>query len=335
MKIFVVLNPVAGRTQPKDVRKALDTHFKGAEWQIEVYETSGKESVADVVRRAVADGADRVFAAGGDGTVSAVADGLVGTDVPLGIIPAGTGNILAQELEIPEDIDRACRILAHTTTTRSLDALEVENRYYILSIGTGGNAQTIEQTGRKDKRRFGRMAYIAVMFKVLVGIQPHRFHLIVDGQKKHVRAADILVTNISTLNKPLRWGRHIKPDDGEIDICIVRAKNFVDIALVFWDIAWPGPPREDRNLRYLTAREFVRINSDTPLPVQGDGELLGKTPVEANIHAGVVKVFVPDPAQQQKLINLPAIPEIAKELDKVRKGLLHSGRLGVGRISNW
>lgn len=321
MKIFVVLNPVAGRTQPKDVRKALSAHFKETDWQIEIYETSEDESVREVVRRAVANGADRIFAAGGDGTVSAVADGLVGTDIPLGIIPAGTGNILAQELEIPEDIDKACRILAHTVKTRSLDALKVENRYYLLSIGTGGNARTIEQTDRKVKRRFGRLAYIYVMIKVLIGVQPHRFHLTFDGQEKHVRAADILVTNISTLNKPLRWGRHIKPDDGEIDICIVRAKNILDIALVFWDIIWPGSPRDDRNLRYLTAKEYICVRSDTPMTVQGDGELLGKTPVEAAVHAGAVKVFVPDPDQHSKLINLPAIPEIAKELDKVRKGI--------------
>jgi YegS/Rv2252/BmrU family lipid kinase len=330
MKIFVVINPVAGRTHPKDVKKALHTHFKETDWQIEIYETSGDESVREVVRRAVADGADRVFAAGGDGTVSAVANGLVGTDIPLGIIPAGTGNILAQDLDIPEDIDKACRILAHTTKIRSLDALKVENRYYILSIGTGGNAQTIEQTGRKDKRRFGRLAYIYVMIKVVIGIQPHRFHLTVDGQQKHVRAADILITNIGTFNKPLRWGRHIQPDDGEIDICIVRAKNLLDVALVFLDMVWPGSPREDRNLRFLRAKESVQIKSDTPLPVQGDGELLGKTPVDATVYAGVVKVFVPDPDQQHKLINLPAIPEIAKELDKVRKGITSQRPFGNG-----
>jgi diacylglycerol kinase (ATP) len=321
-KIFIVLNPVAGRTQPKAVKKALDTHFNGADWQIEIYETTGEESVADIVRQAVTDGANRVFAAGGDGTVSAVADGLVGTDIPLGIIPAGTGNVLAQELDIPQDIDRACRLLATTAVTRKLDALKVEDRYYILSVGTGRNAMTIEKTDRKAKRRFGRLAYIAAVIKVLFGIQPNRFELIIDGQKRHVRAVDILVTNIGTLIKPIKWGRHIRPDDGEIDICVIRAKSLFDVAFVFWDMIWPGPPREDRNLRFLTARESVRVTAAVPMPVQGDGEVLGKTPVEAAVVAGAVKVFVADPDQQQKLINLPAIPEIARELDKVRKGIV-------------
>jgi YegS/Rv2252/BmrU family lipid kinase len=321
IKIFVVLNPVAGRTQPKDVRRALQRHFKGPDWQLEIYETSGDESIGEVVRRAVSEGAERVFAAGGDGTVSAVADGLVGTNIPLGIIPAGTGNILAQELDIPSDIDKACRLLAETTATRNLDALEVNGRYYILSIGTGLDAMTIEQTGRKEKRRFGRLAYAASIVKVLIGVQPHRFELTIDGRKKHVRAADVLVTNISTLIKPLRWGRHILPDDGQIDVCIVRAANLIDLLLVMWDMIRPGPPRDDRNLRFLVARESVRITAKKPMSVQGDGEVLGKTPVEAAVVAEAVKVFVADENQQQKSINLPTIPELAKEFDKVRRGI--------------
>jgi diacylglycerol kinase (ATP) len=282
----------------------------------------------DVVRRAVAGGAERVFAAGGDGTISAVVDGLIGTDVPLGIIPAGTANVLAQELGIPQDIDKACRMLAETTTTRNLDALEVDGRYYILSIGTGADAMTIEQTGREEKRRFGRLAYAVSMMKVLIGIQPHRFVLTVDGQTKHVRAADILVTNISTLIKPLRWGKHIVPDDGKIDICIVRAQNLADVLPVIWDLVWPGPPREDRNLRFMEAKESVHITSQRPLPVQGDGEVLGKTPVKANVVAGALKVLVADPNQQQKFMNLPAIPELARELDKVRRGIASQSPFG-------
>jgi YegS/Rv2252/BmrU family lipid kinase len=320
MKIFVVLNPVSGRTQPKAVRKALQRHFEGADYWVEIYETTGNETVGDVVRQAVKDGAERVFASGGDGTVSAVADGLVGSDVPLGIIPAGTANILAQELDIPQDIDKACRLLAETTTTRDIDALRVGNRIYMLSIGTGLDAMTIEQTGRKEKRRFGRLAYLASVIKVLIGVQPHRFIITVDGKKKHVQAADVLVTNIGTLVKPLRWGSHIKPDDGKIDICIVRAKNLLDIMLVFWDMVWPGPPREDRNLRFLSASETIHITTHKPMAVQGDGEVLGKTPVEAKVVIGEVKILVPD-ENQKRLLNLPNVPDLAKEFDKVKKGI--------------
>ncbi len=327
MKIFVVLNPVAGRTRPKEVKKALQRHFKHGDYWLEIYETTGEETVGDVVRQAVVDGADRVFASGGDGTVSAVADGLIGTDIPLGIIPAGTANVLAQELDIPLDIDKTCQILAGTKKIRPIDALKVDGRYYLLSIGTGLDAMTIEQTDRKDKRRFGRLAYFASVFKVLIGFQPHRFVITIDGKKKHVRAADVLVTNISTLIKPLRWGNHIKPDDGKMDIAVVRAKNLLDIMMVFWDMVWPGPPREDRNLRFLSATESIRITAEKPMAVQGDGELLGNTPVEAEVIIGAVKILVVDEKQSQRLLNLPTLPELAEEFDKVKKGIAEQNPL--------
>jgi YegS/Rv2252/BmrU family lipid kinase len=303
------------------VRKALERHFIHADYWIEIYETTGDESVREVVKQAVSDGAERVFASGGDGTVSAVADGLIGSNVPLGIIPAGTANVLAQELDIPSDIDKACKLLAETTRTRAIDALKVDGRYYMLSIGTGLDAMTIEQTDRKDKRRFGRLAYLASVIKVLVGVQPHRFIITVDGQKKHVQAADVLATNISTLTKPLRWGGHIEPDDGQIDVCVIRAKNLLDIMLVLWDMVWPGPPRDDRNLRFLKAKESIHIASAKPMAVQGDGEVLGKTPVEAKVVIGAVNILVAEDEKQQRLLNLPTVPELAKEFDKVKKGI--------------
>jgi hypothetical protein len=91
---------------------------------------------------------------------------------------------------------------------------------------------------------------------------------------------------------------------------------------------WPGPPREDRNLRFLIARESVHIASQRPVLVQGDGDILGKTPVEAAVVAGAVKVFVADESQQQRFMNLPTIPEMAKELDKVRKGIVSQRPFG-------
>jgi YegS/Rv2252/BmrU family lipid kinase len=320
MKVFVVVNPVSGRNEPQEVRKILNRYFKAPEWQLEIYETTGEDSVADVVRQAIDKGAEWVFAVGGDGTISAVADGLVGTEVSLGIIPAGTGNVLAQELNIPSDFDKACRILAEKPDIRKLDALQVNNRYYILSIGTGLDSLAIEQTGREDKRRFGRLAYVASMIKVLIGVQPHRFTITVDGQKKRVQAADVLATNIGTLVKPLRWGDHIKPDDGIMDVCIIRARNLFDILLVLWDLIRPGAPRGDRNLRFLSAKSEIKIVSDKPLAVQGDGEVIGKTPVQAKVVAGAVRILVPNEKQQQKLPNLQqAIPDLARELDKVRR----------------
>ncbi len=302
MRIFVVLNPVAGRTQPGAVRDALERNFSVDSIQLVIYETTGGEDIGGLVAEAIKDGADQVFAAGGDGTVSAVVDGLVNSEIPLGIIPAGTSNVMAQELGIPLQVDRASKMLAGKTERRSIDAILYGEHYYVLSVGTGLGAQAMRDTSRANKRRFGPLAYIWAIFKLIIGIQPRTFTIIADGEEREYHAADVMLANVATLTKPFRWGAHIKPDDGRIDICIMRAKSIFDIFGVAWDIVVPGRTRRHRNLIYSPAYHSVNVMADKAMPVQGDGELLGETPIEATIIANAIKVMVP--AEQSRLFSL-------------------------------
>lgn len=308
MQVFVVLNPVAGRTQAENVRQVLSRTFGQPDWCLEIYETTGHESVKEVVAAAVDRGAGWVLAAGGDGTVSAVVDGLIGRDVPLGIIPTGSGNVIAQELSIPLRLERACQMLVEKPATRNLDVIQVDGSYFLLAVGTGVDSLAIEGTSRQEKRRFGPLAYIWTIFRLILGVQPHHFTIIADGQKKRVRAADVMLSNVGTLTWPLRWGPHIKPDDGQIDIGIMRASSLFDFFKVAWDVIIPGRPRQDRNLRYLSARDSIEVYSDEPLPVQGDGELLGQTPIKARILPGAITVLVPSEDQKKKWLSLPLLP---------------------------
>jgi len=306
MRILVILNPVAGRTQVESVKRALHRYFKQHQSiQLELYETTGNEVVADIVSEAIAGGIEGVFAAGGDGTVSAVADALAETGIPLGIIPTGTTNVLAQELGIPLNIDRACRLLAGPTATRPIDTLQQDDRHYVLSVGIGLSALAIEGTSREGKRRYGPLAYIWSILKTVAGVQPHLFTIISDGRKRKIRAADVLLANVSTITGPLRWGPHIKPDDGRIDICVMRAKNIWDIVGVGLDIVIPGRPRKNRYLVYWQAYHSVLVFGEELLSVQGDGEALGQMPLEVVLAPGSVQVLVANPEENGRKLRLP------------------------------
>jgi diacylglycerol kinase (ATP) len=306
MKAFVVLNPVAGRTKAATVRQALERHFIGPEWQIAIHETKADEPIGDIVRRQVEIGVDTVIAAGGDGTLSAVVDGVANSGVPLGILPTGTTNAVAQELGIPSNVDQACQLLTGKHKVRAIDALQVEDRLFVLSVGIGLDARAMEHTNRQQKRRFGKLAYIWVILKLILGIQPESFTLIADGQLRRVKAADILMTSTSTLTRPFRWGPHIAPDDGRIDIIIMRARNPIDILGVVYDILVPGRPRRNRNLRYWSAHNSIQVFPERPLPAQGDGELLGMyKSVEVQVWPGAVRVIVPIEEPKSRWPNLP------------------------------
>src|SRR5919109_2463487 len=274
-RVFVVLNPVAGRSTAADVYAALKRHFVAEVWIYEVYETTGHERIVDVVREALERGCDMVVAAGGDGTVSGVAEALIHTDIPLGIIPVGTGNVLARELGLPLTLEAACALLAGEHATTNLDAMQVGDQFFVLQIGIGIDSLMIRDTGREHKRRFGRAAYLWTAFTRLLGYQPRRFTIVADGKRIRPRAAQVLVANGGVLGvSPFRWGPDIQPNDGRIDVCILSARTAIDYPGLAWHLL-RGQHKRDRKVRYLSATRSVAISADRPLPVQADGEIIG------------------------------------------------------------
>ena len=128
MKALVVLNSIAGQTAHESVRGALDSHFPASQIEYEIHETSKGDKLGQIVRDRMRDGFDLAVAAGGDGTVSEVIDGLAGNPVPLGILPTGTGNLIARELGVPQDVDEAVRLIAGAPRSRKIDAMRSAQR---------------------------------------------------------------------------------------------------------------------------------------------------------------------------------------------------------------
>ncbi len=297
--VFVVMNPVGGSCDPLAVRAALDTAFGADQSAYRVYETSGAEDedITALVHRAIGEGAQLIVAVGGDGTVSQVAEGLIGGDVPLGIIPGGTANVLAQELGLPTDVAGAAQLLAGEHRTRTIDMLKVGERHFVLAVSIGLESLMIANTGRQAKRRFGRLAYIYTAFAQLIGFEQPRFTIVADGKRSRPRALQVLVANGGTLGiKALRWGPDIELDDGVANLCIVSARTFVDYIKIIW-FAVTRQHRRSVNLRYIPVRNRVTIATSDPLPVQADGEVIGTTPLTVEVVAGALKVVVPNIAE--------------------------------------
>jgi YegS/Rv2252/BmrU family lipid kinase len=293
-RVFVVLNPMAGTSAAEVIRQTLDRHFDDSAWEKEIYETTGDERVADVVREALPKGYALVIACGGDGTVSDVAEALAHTDIPLGILPVGTANVLARELGIPIGLDEACALLAGPHTTTSIDMMRVGESAFALQIGIGIDSLMIRDTDRSAKRRFGRAAYLWTAAKWLIGYQPRRFTIAVDGRRARPRAAQVLIANGGVLGMPpFRWGLHIRPNDGRVDVCIVSARSLRDYLSIGWHMLL-GQHRRDPNIRYMSAERSIVVDADRALPVQADGEIIGQTPVQVQVDPSAVQVIVPE-----------------------------------------
>lgn len=291
--LFVVLNPVAGHSDPQVIREALERRCAHADWSCEVYETTGQEDLLQVVREALDRGADRVVAAGGDGTVSGVASGLVHTAVPMGILPVGTGNGLARALGIPTVLEEALNLLLGEHTTRSINAMRIGEDYFVLNVGIGLSSLATRDTSHQEKRRLGFIAYIWTGFLKLLGFQPRRFAVTLDQQRQRFKASEIFIVNGSLPDVSVyRWGARIELEQAQLGLFVIRARTALDYARAGWSLL-RGRRADYPYVRYLSAQREIRVDVDNPLPVQADGEIIGHTPVHVQYVLSAVQVIVP------------------------------------------
>ena len=290
MKPFIVANPVAGNADAAELRRLFDEHLP--EYEYEIFETTGEEKLSEVVAQALGRGFDLIIAAGGDGTVSGVAAGLVNRQVPMAILPIGTGNALSRELGIPLDPEEAVQLLVEGFKTREIDGMWVKGWFSVLSVGIGITSMTMRDTGREQKRRFGILAYLWTGLLQLGGVGLNRFELEIDGKIKKVKASEVFISNSRVVGvKPFNLGEDVQPDDGVMAVCVVRARTAWDYLRVAAQLA--VGQRRKKEIDCDQARQVVKVSASRRLPVQADGEVVGSTPVEVQVVPAAVRVVVP------------------------------------------
>lgn len=296
---FVVLNPVAGKGNPDETKAILQSSL-GRE-QYDLYETTGKESLEEVVQTAVQKNKYAwVAAIGGDGTVSQVANGLMGTETPLVILPGGTGNVLAQELNIPQDIEAACELLKGSGEFQPIDVIQVNDNYFVHQLGIGLESATMQSTSSAQKNRWGLAAYLWTAVKEAFGWQPYHITLTVDGEKHPIyHASELSIANAAKIGAfGLEWDGTIAPDDGRLDIIILRANSLIDYAQIAWAMI-TGQQRQSRQFQIFSATKDVRVETEQPLPVHGDGEVYTDIlPFTAVLLPHALQVLVPQPQKE-------------------------------------
>jgi YegS/Rv2252/BmrU family lipid kinase len=293
-KVFLVDNPVSGTTDAYARREAYLQHFENLGWTSEVYETKKDEDLVQVIRDAIGRGFNLVVACGGDGTVAGVASGLVHTDVPMAIIPAGTGNMLARDMNIPLRVDRALEVITGKNRVVHFDAMQVGDKIYILNLGIGLSSEIMANTDRDRKRRFGMLAYLWSGIIQLTGFQRRNFQIEIDGQVSRYRASEVLVVNSSVIGiQQIKPVLTFKPDDGKLDVCILRARSALDLFRLIINLLIRRS-RTDPKFRCLQASQKIVIRSDRRLSVQADGEVIGETPLEVTVLAGALQLLAPE-----------------------------------------
>jgi diacylglycerol kinase family enzyme/membrane-associated phospholipid phosphatase len=310
--VFVVLNPAAPRFPPETTRQAIDAACKKRGFDAEILELPGDGSSTDevtqAVRHALRRGVRRIVAAGGDGTVGLVANGFVGDgvvpeDAGLAIIPAGTANVLARELGLPLDLEDAIAVALDSEATLPLDGILVEERLVLTQVGVGPDAKMIRDRSRAQEARWGRLAYVKSFLKRAVRHPSHRFHLTIDGSEIRALAWQLIVANAGSMGSPpFTWGPRIDPTDGMLDLCLFEVRELKDALTLAWRLI-TGQHRRRSPTRFFRIREELTIDCAKPLLVQGDGELIARTPVRIRTRHPAIRVFITHPIH---VLEMPA-----------------------------
>ncbi|MFW5695902.1 MAG: diacylglycerol/lipid kinase family protein [Alkalispirochaeta sp.] len=290
---LVVINPVAGSvTDVQRYRTVIAERLAAVGWNCIFHETQPREDVAAVVRTACDRGARLVIAVGGDGTIGEIVNGLVGTTVPLGILPLGTGNLLARALGIPRKLEPALHMLVNAPGTVGLDTMHMCGRHYVLNIGTGISAASIRDTRTAEKRRFGMLAYAWRIVGHVFSFRSYRFDLELDGQLRTVRATEVLVSNGAILETlPAVLGPPHTFRDGRVEVYVVNGRSLLDyIELLFRRVA--RRPDRHEQLRHISVSHTVSISARSKSRlVQGDGDVAGRTPITITVVPAAVQVI--------------------------------------------
>jgi diacylglycerol kinase (ATP) len=296
-RALLIANPAAARTAPIAVNAILTT-LRGAGWDVEALATGGPGDARQLAQYGVAEKVDVVAVFGGDGTAMQAAAALVGTDVALGVIPGGTGNLLAGNLRIPASPARAARALVRAKP-RLFDLGRMERpaglQYFAVACGAGYDARVMAGTLSEHKRRWGMAAYVATTLRLMSELRSTLHSITIDGVEYEANAAMVLVANCGEVIPPfVKLGPGITPDDGLLDVVVVRADNFPQSLRAVWDLLrlTPGASAPDAYVGHARGRE-VKVETDRPQPVQLDGEPGGTTPFTATVVPSAIRIMVP------------------------------------------
>jgi diacylglycerol kinase (ATP) len=293
-KILLFVNPVLQQTaaRRRDIAR-VEAVFRGKAATLEVMETGENRAAGPKARRAVAEGYETIVVCGGDGTIFDVIQGLAGSAVPLGIIPFGTGNVMAQNLKVPKDpVAAAHWILRSRPRSVGLGRITCctvagrESWLFAMAAGMGMHASLMSEARRSGKSRVGRAAYFAAGGRLLLNHPVRPFDIEItttSGSVIQGQVCEALAVRVAELN---RW----RPGGGLhfpfLRLATVAGASRSQLALASFEALFRAGGARDREPAEDAAaiyRDVLRVVCK-PIPnqlyqpaiaVQADGEVLG------------------------------------------------------------
>lgn len=301
-RALLIVNPISGTRSKAGLDAVLRPRLAAGGMSFDMALTKGPGEGKLLADKARAEGYGMVLVAGGDGTINEVASALRGTDIPLGIIPLGSGNGLGRTIGIPQDIERAADIIAKGLILRCDNGL-VNNRPFFCTCGMGFDATVAERFAGMKRR--GYLSYLRSTMIEYLSYDPKPYAISIDGNIITEKAFLIAVCNTSQYGNNV----YIAPDatvtDGMLDITVLHAVSpfLTALAGVRMLTGRVGKSRFVDTFRVKSAR-ITRLD-EGPVHIDGDPVKLGKV-IDVSCEESTLNLFVPGDPMVFKPFLTPA-----------------------------
>lgn len=291
-KITFIINPTSGKKLGKNLKKMIvdqvDNHLNA----IDIVETEKAFHAIELTQQAISNGAEIIVACGGDGTINEVAQQLVNTTITLGIIPIGSGNGLATNLNIPKDLNQAIQSIFNFNAVK-IDVGQIDKHYFFSNIGFGIDAEVIKNYA--DSREHSFIGYFKASLKTFFNYRPRKLKLVIDHQDTlENEYFFMLCSNSNMAGYGISFTPSASLNDGKLDLLAVKKLRFIETIQFAFGVL-NQTLKQFTKANYFQLEEFKIEALDRNLIIQIDGETLReeKKRVEVKILKKALSILVP------------------------------------------
>ena len=290
MKIVILLNPTASRGKARQLLKRALEVFRQKGVHFEIRESQSAEHLQDIASATSKEKPNLIVSAGGDGTHHYVINGVFKSEVPLGLLPLGTGNDFAMGVGMPSDVRAAAAMLV-SGHIRELDLARVGEVAYACIAGVGFDSRVTRYANEHARWLSGPLAYIWSLLCCMPECRPHPLEIVADGQSFSEEVLFAVAGNNATYGGGIRLAPRARLDDGLLDICIVPYLDRLEM-LRWVPRTYRGEHLNHPRIKYLQARK-ITLRSASGMELFGDGEFLQGLPATIEVVPRALRVIAP------------------------------------------
>jgi diacylglycerol kinase (ATP) len=291
----LISNPKTGRYGARRLRPIQDvaSQLRSLGLEVDLKLTAGPGEATEIAARAASNGSSDVIVAGGDGTINEAIQGMAGSKARLAIIPRGTANVLARELNLPLNDEQATAVAARGNSRRihlglAIDHTTGARRHFVLMAGIGLDASVVRRVQPRLKKRIGKGAFWLSGLSHLADWKPSPFTLEIEGRSYQ--------GTFAAIGKASRYGGDLSITPGArleepaFEICIIETESRFSYLRLLGYTLRGGMPKDRPGVCFVKA---ARVEAKGDAPVQVDGELIGTLPMRFEIASESLEVIVP------------------------------------------